>query len=370
MFSPRRRQLLQFAAATPLAAAFASVPSPARAAFPKPELPLKVGYVYVSPIGDAGWTYQHDLGRKAVEASFGDKVMIKVIESVSEGADAERVIREFASSGYGLVFATSFGYMNPLLRVAKQFPKGIFEHATGYRQAPNVGIYAARYYEARYLTGILAGRMSKSGVAGYVAAFPIPEVVMGINAFMLGMKSVNPQAQVKVIWVNAWFDPGKEREAAATLVAQGADVLTQHTDSTAVVQTAEDKGAYAIGYHSDMSKYGPKAHLSAATHHWEGYYRRVVQQVLDGSWTPDNVWGGIKDGMVGLAPLHPAVPAEVGALVATKKQDIIDGRLLPFQGPLFDQAGRQVIGAGAKLTDDELLKMNYYVEGVVGQMPK
>lgn len=370
MIDPRRRQLLQLAAAAPLVAVAGAWPQPACAAFPKPERPLKIGYVYVGPIGDAGWTWQHDLGRKAVEASFGEQVQVKVVESVSEATDAERVIRELAASGHGLVFATSFGYMNPTLRVAKQFPKVIFEHATGYRQATNVGVYAARHYEARYLTGIVAGRMSKSGIAGYVAAFPIPEVVMGINAFLLGMKSVNPQAQARVIWVNAWSDPGREREAAATLVTQGADVLTHHTDSTAVVQAAADKGVYALGYHSDMSKYGPKAHLCAATHHWEAYYQRVVQQVLDGSWVSDNVWSGLKDGMVAVSPLNPVVPADVGALLATRRQEIIDGRLLPFQGPLFDQNGRQVIGAGAKLADDELLKMNYYVEGVVGQLPK
>lgn len=368
--NPRRRTLLQTALAAPLAFAFGSLAAPARAANPKPELPLKIGYLYVGPIGDAGWTWQHDLGRKAVEATFGDKVMIKVVENVPEGADAEHVLREFATSGYGLVFATSFGYMNPTLKIAKQFPKVLFEHATGYRQAPNVGVYGTRAYEARYLTGIVAGRMSKTGTIGYVAAFPIPEVIMGINAFALGLRSVNPQAQLRVAWVNTWFDPGKEREAAATLIAQGADVLTQHTDSTAVVQTAEDKGVRAIGYHSDMSKYGPKAHLTAAIHHWEGFYRKLVQEVLDGNWTSTNVWGGLKDGMVDLAPLNPAVPADTAALLATRKQEMIDGKLYPFQGPLFEQGGRQVIGAGARLGDDELLKMNYYVEGVTGQIPK
>jgi len=363
-----RRTLLKGAAAAAGLAALS--PLHALAAIPKPTLPLKIGFVYVSPIGDAGWTYQHDLGRKAVEESFGDKVQTKYVESVSEGADAERVIRDFAANGHQLVFATSFGYMNPTLKVARAFPKTVFEHATGYKQAANVGIYAARYYEARYLAGIIAAKMSTTGTAGYIAAFPIPEVVMGINAFVRGMRSVNPDAQLKVVWINAWFDPGKEREAALTLAAQNADVLTHHTDSTAVVQAAEEKGLYAIGYHSDMSKYGPKAHLTAATHHWEGFYRKVVQDVIDGSWESSNVWGGLKDGMVDLAPLNPVVPGDVAALVAQKKQEIIDGKLHPFAGPLFDQDGRQVIGAGASLTDEELLKMNYYVEGIVGKLPK
>ncbi|HAS50492.1 MAG TPA: BMP family ABC transporter substrate-binding protein [Gammaproteobacteria bacterium] len=336
----------------------------------KPELPLKIGFVYVSPIGDAGWTYQHDLGRRAVETAFGDRVRTKYVESVAEGADAERVIRDFAASGHQLVFTTSFGFMNPTLKVAKQFPKTLFEHATGYKQAPNVGIYAARYYEARYLAGIVAAKMSKTGIAGYVAAFPIPEVIMGINAFTQGMRSVNPAAQVKVIWVNAWFDPGKEREAALTLASQGADILTHHTDSTAVVQTAEEKGVWSMGYHSDMSKYGPKTQLTAAIHHWEDFYRKTVQQALEGQWASGNVWGGLKEGMVGLAPFNPAVPPEVAALVEERKQAIIAGQLHPFQGPLAAQGGGQVVGPGAVLDDTALLKMNYYVEGVVGQLPK
>ena len=364
--NPSRRALLKAA----LAAGLLALLPKASIASEKPTLPLKIGFVYVSPIGDAGWTYQHDLGRRAVEAAFGDRVQTKYVESVPDGADAERVIRDFASSGHQLVFTTSFGYMNPTLKVAKQFPKTLFEHATGYKQAVNVGIYAARYYEARYLAGIVAAKMSKTGVAGYVAAFPIPEVIMGINAFAQGMRSVNPEAQVKVIWVNAWFDPGKEREAALTLASQSADVLTHHTDSTAVVQAAEDKGLWSIGYHSDMRKYGPKTELTAATHHWEGFYRQAVQAVLDGTWTSTNVWGGLKDGMVGLAPFNPAIPADVAALVETRKQAIIAGQLHPFQGPLRQQDGQQVVAAGATLSDADLLKMNYYVEGVVGQLPK
>lgn len=363
----RRRLLIAGFSAGTLAAL---VPALARADNVKPSLPLKIGFVYVSPIGEAGWTYQHDLGRRAIEAAFGDKVQVRYAENVPEGADAERVIRDFAADGAGLVFTTTFGYMNPTIRIARQFPRVVFEHATGYKQDRNVGVYAGRYYEGRYLAGIVAGRMSKSGNIGYVAAFPIPEVVMGINAFTRGLRSVNRDAQVRVVWINAWFDPAKERDAADALLAQGADLVTHHTDSTAVVQAAEAKGKYAIGYHSDMSRFGPHAHLTAITHHWESFYTRTTAAVLEGRWVSENVWGGIKDGMVALAPLNAAVPADVVAQVGEQQQAIIDGTLHPFQGPLFDQAGRQVIGAGSTLTDEELLKMNYFVEGVAGRLPK
>ncbi|TMH97905.1 MAG: BMP family ABC transporter substrate-binding protein, partial [Betaproteobacteria bacterium] len=235
------------------------------------QAPLKVGFVYVSPVGDAGWTYQHDQGRKEMEKALSGKVETKFVENVPEGADAERVIRELASSGNKLIFTTSFGYMNPTIKVAAQFPNSVFEHATGYKTAKNVGIYNARFYEGRYLCGVIAGKMTKSNVAGYVAAFPIPEVVQGINAFTQGMRTVNPKAELKVIWTNSWYDPGREREAANTLISQGADVVTHHTDSTAVVQAAEEKGKYAFGYHSDMSKYGAHAHLTATTHQWGAY---------------------------------------------------------------------------------------------------
>src|SRR6185437_5238577 len=272
------------------------------------DAPFKVGFVYVSPVGDAGWTSQHDAARKEMEKALDGKVVTKYVENVPEGADAERVIRDLAQSGYQLIFTTSFGYMNPTIKVAKQFPKTYFEHATGYKTDKNVGIYNARFYEGRYLAGIVAGRMTKTNVAGYVAAFPIPEVVMGINAFARGMRSVNPKAEVKVVWTSSWYDPGKERQASETLVSQGADVLTHHTDSTATVQAAEAKHVYAIAYHSDMSKYGPHAQLTAVTHVWDAYYTRVAQSVLDGTWKPDHVWGGIKDGMIRMAPFNAAVP--------------------------------------------------------------
>ena len=332
--------------------------------------PLKIGFVYVSPIGDAGWTYQHDLARKEMEKALGAKVQTKYVENVPEGADAERVIRELAAGGSKLIFTTSFGYMNPTIKVAPQFPNVMFDHATGYKTAKNVGVYNARFYEGRYLCGIIAGKMTKTNVAGYVAAFPIPEVVQGINAFTQGMRSVNPNAEVKVIWVNSWFDPGREREAANTLMSQGADIVTHHTDSTAVVQAAEEKGKYAFGYHSDMSKYGPKAQLTASTHQWGAFYTKTASDALAGKWKPENIWGGIKDGMVKLAPLNPAVPKDVADLVAKAQKDIVDGKLQPFQGPLKDNTGKERVPAGKAMTDDEMQKMDFYVAGVQGSLPK
>ncbi|MEO6354840.1 MAG: BMP family ABC transporter substrate-binding protein, partial [Burkholderiaceae bacterium] len=245
--------------------ALAAVSVASASAAPAGTAPLKVGFVYVSPIGEAGWTTQHDMARKELEKNLGAKITTKVVENVPEGADAERVIRDLAQQGSKLIFTTSFGYMNPTLKVAKQFPDVKFVHLTGYKTAANVATANARFYEARYLAGVLTGKMSKTGVAGYVAAFPIPEVLQGINAFTRGFRSVNPKAEVKVVWVNSWFDPGKERDAALTLISQGADVVTHHTDSTAVVQAAEEKGKYAVAYHSDMQKFGPKAQIGAVT---------------------------------------------------------------------------------------------------------
>lgn len=331
---------------------------------------LKVGFVYVSPVGDAGWTYQHELGRQALEEALGDQVETKFVENVPEGAEAARVIRQLAASGHKLIFTTSFGYMNPTIKVAKAFPKVRFEHSTGYKQAKNVATYVARFYEGRYLTGIVAGKMTQSKVIGYIAAFPIPEVIRGINAFTLGIRSVNPEAEVKVIWVNSWFDPGREREAADALIAQGADVLTHHTDSTATHLAAEKKGVYSIGYHSDMSKYGPKAHLTASTHNWAGYYLERTEAVLSGSWTSGSTWSGIKAGMVQLAPMNSAVPKDVADLVAAKEKAIASGELHPFQGPVNDQAGKVRVAEGTSMPDAELLVMNYYVQGVQGKLPK
>ncbi len=331
---------------------------------------LKVGFVYVSPIGDAGWTYQHDLGRIAMDKSLGDRISTKFIESVPEGAEAERVIRDLAKSGHNLIFTTSFGYMNPTLKVAKLFPKTTFEHSTGYKQSKNVGTYMCRFYEGRYLTGIIAGKMTKSNQLGYVAAFPIPEVIRGINSFTLGAKSVNPDIQVKVIWVNSWFDPGKEREASEALIDQGVDVVTHHTDSTAPTTTAEEKGVYSIGYHSDMAKYGENAHLTATTHVWDTYYTKVAKEVLEGSWKPTAVWGGIKDGMIELAPLNKKIPADVVTRVEKVKNAISDGSFHPFSGPIKNQDGKIIVEEGKSLTDNDLLGMTYYVDGVLGSIPK
>ena len=330
----------------------------------------KVGFVYVSPIGDAGWTFQHELGRKALEAALGDEVETTFVESVPEGADAERVIRELAASGNKIIFTTSFGYMNPTLKVAKQFPNVKFEHATGYKRSKNVATYSARFYEGRYLSGITAGRASKSNIIGYVAAFPIPEVVRGINAFTRGARSVNPKIEVRVIWISTWFDPGKEREAAETLISQGADVVTHGTDSTAVVQTAEDRGVYAVGYHSDMSKFGPKAHLTASTHKWGGYYVDRVKAVINGTWKSGDTWIGIAQGVVDVTPFGPGVSDETKALVNEVKKKIASGAMTPFDGPVNDNEGKTRVAAGASMSDKDLGGMNWYVEGVIGKLPK
>ncbi|HVL76816.1 MAG TPA: BMP family ABC transporter substrate-binding protein [Noviherbaspirillum sp.] len=330
--------------------------------------PLNVGFVYVSPIGEAGWTWQHDLARKEMEKNLGNKVVTKYVESVPEGADSERVIRDLAQQGNKLIFTTSFGYMNPTLKVARQFPDVKFVHLTGYKTDKNVGVANARFYEGRYLAGVLAGKMTKSNIAGYVGAFPIPEVLQGINAFTRGMRSVNPNAEVRVIWVNSWYDPGKERDAAVTLLGQGADVVTHHTDSHAVVQAAEERGRYAIGYHSDMSKFGPKAQLAAVTHHWGHYYTKTAEEVINGTWKPTTVWGGIKDGFVKLEAINQAVPADVKQLVANVEKDIVSGKLSPFDGPVVDNTGK-VRHQKGPMSDEALNKMDFYVQGVAGKLP-
>jgi len=337
------------------------------AAAPAATTPLNIGFVYISPIGDAGWTTQHDQARKEMEKALGSKITTKYVENVPESADAERVIRDLAQTGSKLVITTSFGYMNPTLKVAKQFPNVKFIHLTGYKTAVNVANTNARFYEGRYLAGVLAAKMSKSHVAGYVAAFPIPEVLQGVNAFTRGMRSVDPKAEVKVVWVNSWFDPGKERDAAITLIGQGADVITHHTDSTAVVQAAEEKGKYAIAYHSDMKKYGPKAQLAAVTHHWGAYYTKQAQAVIDGTWKTSSTWGGIKDGMVKLEGINTSVPAEVKQFVAAREKELVAGSLNPFTGPIKDNDGKVRLEKGV-LDDAALSKMDYFVEGVAGKV--
>lgn len=333
------------------------------------QAPLKVGFVFVSPIGEAGWTYQHNQGRLALEQALGDRVQTTVVESVAEGTDSERVMRELAASGHQLIFATSFGYLEPALRVAAEFPAVKIEHAGGYKTAPNLNTYNARYYEGRYLAGQLAGHASKSGVAGYVAGFPVPEVVQGINAFALGMRSVNPKATVRVLWLNTWFDPGKEREAALSLINQGADVLTNHSGSPAVALTAEEKGVKLLAYQSDMRSFAPKAQLAAVTHHWGGYYTQVTKSVLAGTWAPRPVWGGLKDGFVQLSALSPELPKTVVQAIEKRRVDIAAGRFAPFLGRLVDQKGQVKLASGA-LGDAQIATMDWFVEGVVGSLPK
>ncbi len=357
-------------AATLVAACFFSPLSFAQSTpvTPPAHSPVKAGFVYVSPITEAGWTKQHDEGRKAVEAALGDKVKTTFVADVPEGADAERVIRDLASQGHQIIFTPSFGYMEPTLMVAKEFPTVKFESVTGYKTAPNVATSNARYYEGRYLAGVAAGRMTKTNVAGYVAGFPIPEVLQGINAFTLGMRSVNPQATVKVVWLNAWFDPPREREAAMTLFNQDVDVVAFHTGSTAVMAAAQERGKMAVAYHSDMRKVGPDAQIIAVTHQWGDYYTRRVKAVLDGSWKSGSVWGGVKEGMIRVGDFGPKVPKKVQDEVLELQKAVGSGKLVPFAGPITDNEGREVLAKGLRLTDEQILNMNYLVQGVVGKV--
>jgi basic membrane protein A len=328
----------------------------------------KVGFIYVGPIGDHGWSYQHDQARLAVEKELGVKTTY--VESVPEGADAERVIRQLATSGHDIIFTTSFGFMNPTLKVAKQFKNVKFEHATGYKRADNVSTYSARFYEGRAILGTIAGKMTKSNVVGYIGSFPIPEVIRGIDAFTLALRKVNPEATVKVVWVNSWFDPGKESDAAKALIDQGVDIITQHTDSPAPLQVAESRGVYAFGQASDMKAFAPKAQLTSIVDNWDDYYIERVKAAMDGSWKSTNVWHGIKPGMVKMAPYGDAVPADVRKLADEVKQSIVDGSFHPFQGPIKNQKGELVVKAGEVVSDKELLGLSWYVEGVEGSIPK
>jgi len=325
---------------------------------------LKVAFVYLGPVGDLGWTYQHDQGRKALVAKLGDKIETQFVENVAEGPDSERVIHQLAAAGNGLIFTTSFGFMNPTERVAKQFGKVKFEQATGYKTLSNMAEYNARFYQGRYVCGTIAGMLSKKGVGGYVASFPIPEVVMGINAFTLAAQKVNPAFKTKVIWVNSWFDPGKESDAAKSLIDQGADMLAQHTDSPAVIQTAEARGVLGFGQSSDMSRFGPKAQLTSIVDDWGPYYIQRTQEVLAGTWKTGSVWLGMKEGMVTLAPYGPSM-TEAARMAADKvKAGIIDGSVMPFTGPIKDQKGEAKLAAGKTMTDEEMQKLNWYVDGV------
>ncbi len=346
----------------PLSSSFAQPASP----------PLKIGFVYVAPVTDAGWVRQHEEGRKAVDAALGSKVKTTYVENVAEGADAERVIRDLARQGNKLIFTPSFGYMEPTLKVARDYPDVKFESITGYKTAPNVATANARYYQGRYLAGVAAGRMTKTHVAGYVAGFPIPEVLQGINAFTLGMRSVDPKAQVKVVWLDLWFDPAKEREAAMSLFNQDVDVIAFHTGSTAVMAAAQERGKMAIAYHSDMRKVAPDAQIVAVTHRWGGYYTQRAKAMLDGSWRSGNAWGGVKEGMIHVGDFGPKVPKAVQDEVLARQQDISAGRLDVFKAnaEVRDNEGRVVIAKDETLRDDQILGMNWLVEGVQGRVER
>nr|WP_246841037.1 BMP family ABC transporter substrate-binding protein [Hahella sp. CCB-MM4] len=332
--------------------------------------PFKVGFVYVGPIGDHGWSYQHDQGRLAVEKYFGDKVKTTYVENVPEGADAERVIRNLAKSGHDLIFTTSFGFMNATAKVAKQFPKVVFEHATGYKRSKNMGTYISNTYEGRYVSGYVAARMTKTGKIGYIASFPIPEVIRDINAVRLAMNKVNPDYELKILWVSTWFDPAKEADAANVMIDQGVDVILQHTDSPAAMKIAEQRGVFAVGQASDMSRFGPKAHLLSVVDSWGPYYIKTVQEVMDKTWKSEDFWGGMADGDIEIASMNPAIPKDVADEANALIDGIKSGKIHPFAGPIKNQQGELKVKEGEVLAHDVLAGMNWYVEGIEGSIPK
>jgi basic membrane protein A len=352
--------------AAPTAAAPASAPASAAAA--KPE-PLKIAFAYVGPVGDGGWTFAHDNGRKAVEKEFGDKVVTSFVEKVPEAADAERVFRDMVGQGNKLIFGTTFGYMEPMLKVAPDAKDVKFEHATGYKTADNLRTYDSRTYEGAYMAGVIAGSMTKTNTLGVVGSIPIPEVVRNINAFTLGAQSVNPKIKTKVVWVNEWFNPPKETEAATALINGGADVLMQNTDSAAVLKTAEEKGKRAFGWDSDMTAYGPKAHLGSAIINWGPYYIKATRDALEGKWTTGKAWWGVKEGAIDMVSIAEDVPAEVKDKVAKVKSGLADGSFSIWKGPITDNTGKVQIEKD-KVADDEFLGgIKFYVKGVEGKVP-
>ena len=376
-----KRSLIKLAALTAVASAAligcgkkeepapAPAPAAAPAEAPKAE-PLKIAFAYVGPVGDGGWTFAHDNGRKAVEAEFGDKVVTSFVENVPESADAERVIRDLAGQGNKIVFGTTFGYMEPMLKVAADFKDVKFEHATGYKQAENMRTYDSRTYEGAYMAGVIAGAMTKTNTLGVVASIPIPEVIRNINSFTLGAQSVNPKIKTKVVWVNGWFDPPKETEAATSLLNGGADILFQNTDSSAVLQTAEKAGKRAFGWDSDMTAYGPKAHLGSAVINWGPYYIKAVKDVMDGTWQGNSgVWWGHKEGAIDMVSIAEDVPAEIKAKIDTIKAGLKDGSFHPWTGPIVGQDGKEVLAKDAKADDAFLGGIKFYVKGVEGKVP-
>jgi simple sugar transport system substrate-binding protein len=331
----------------------------------------KVGFVYVGPIGDGGWTYEHDKGRLAVEAEFGDTVETVYVESVPEGPDAERVMTQMALQGADLIFTTSFGYMDPTINVAAKFPDVKFEHATGFKQAENVATYSARFYEGRAVQGHIAGNMTESNIIGYIGSFPIPEVIRGINSAYLHAREVNPNVEFKIVWAYTWFDPAKEAEAATVLIEQGADVILQHTDSTAPQAAAQAAGnVVTFGQASDMSEFGPFPRVSSIIDDWAPYYIARTKAVMDGTWTSGNTWDGIGAGMVGIGEISDAVPADVKASAEALRDSLSDGSYHAFTGPVNKQDGSVWLADGETADDGTLAGMNFYVEGITGDIPQ
>ena len=330
---------------------------------------LKVGFIYLGPVGDLGWTYQHELARQAVVKEFGDKIETTYLENVPEGPDAERAIEQLVRAGNKLIFTTSFGYMDPTLKVAKKYPNVHFEHATGYKRLTNMSSYSARWYQGRFIQGMIAAKMSKAGVLGYIGSFPIPEVISGINSTMLGAQTVNPNIKVKIIWVNSWFDPGKEADAAKALLDQGADIIMQHTDSPAPMQVAAERGKLAFGQDSEMIKFGPKAQLTSILDTWAPYYISRVKAELDGAWKSEDSWGGLETKMFEMAP-YTNMPDEVKKAAEDMQAAITAGKLHPFKCPVTGQDGKDVeCKGGDHLADGQIISMNFYVKGVDDKVP-
>ena len=353
------------APATGTSGAAASSAAPAAAA----KGPLKIAFAYIGPVGDGGWTFAHDNARKAIEQEFGDKVQTSFVEKVPESSDAERVLRDMASQGNQLVFGTTFGYMESMVKVARDFPEVKFEHATGYKTAANLSTYDSRTYEGAYMAGVIAGKMTKSNVLGVVASVPIPEVLRNINSFTLGAQSVNPAISTKVVWVNEWFNPPKETEAATALINGGADILMQNTDSSAVLQTAEKMGKRGFGWDSDMTQYGPKAHLGSAVINWGPYYIKTVRDVLDGKWQSGESWWGVKEGAIDLVSLAADVPEDAKAKLEEVRSGLKSGSFHIWKGPLVDQSGKELL-AKDQVADDKFLRgINFFVKRVEGQVP-
>jgi basic membrane protein A len=329
--------------------------------------PLNVGFVYLGPVGDFGWTYQHDIARKTAVEHFGDKIKTTYVENVAEGPDSEKVLNDLANQGHKLIFATSFGYMNYVLNSAKKHPAVFYEHATGYKRAANVSDFNIRFYQARYVQGVIAGKLSKAGLAGYVGSVPVPEVVQGINAFMLGMQSINPKARMKFVLINSWYDPPKEGDAAKALIDQGCDIITQHTDSPAPLQAAASRKIKAFGQSTDMSKFAADTQLSASTDIWGPYYIKRIQDVLDGTWKSTDTWGGFDSGMLVMSPFTN-MPADVAALATATEADIKSGKNKVFVGPIADQSGAVKVPAGTTMDDGALAGMQWLVQGVDGKL--